>query len=703
MEESLKYPSASQKKVKSTFSQPVITQIHESRKKSRKAPVVSGVIKVKKLSHNRPPDQKSLPVVADGDLRAKSDLVKREDESPRNTRNPLQVGLSAKQHQSQLDLLNIMSETINPNIESVFSKTSWENFGSQMNLHPHLLSIIQKNFRYQYPTAIQVSAIRKLCEGRDALIKAQTGSGKTLAYALPMLNSLMMAEPRITRSDGPKSLIILPTRELAAQTASVMTQLCRACVRIVPGCLVGGMKRKGEKARKGLNIIVGTPRRLLDHLGKTAVLSLRALQWLIIDEADRLVELGFERDVGRIIDRVSRETHLEGCDSSIQTVLLSATLTPGVETLAGLALKNPVKCDVSDELAPDEWKSSELDKRIAPFSMPSGLKHFLLIVPCKQRLVALAAFMLLKTKYSRRSGKLMVFFATQDCVDFHYRLFTEALRDGDGKVDESGFHTNNLHLYRLHGNMDPKERQAVFQAFSSCPDGILITTDVASRGLDLAGVAWVVQYHVSGTPIDYVHRVGRTARAGGRGKALLMLQPEEESYTQMLSATVGLQVEKLKLSDVLQTALFHLQRKGRQSVTTVEEAAASMSKHFFLTVADEPELSALAEKAYVSFLRAYASFTGEMRVHFAFKRLHLGHVARAFCLHATPSDIASRVTGKRPASSNRMTEQGSNTTVNKSRRLELADKTGEQRPLQRKHKPKPSELATRNMLAEYGL
>lgn len=103
-----------------------------------------------------------------------------------------------------------------------------------------------------------------------------------------------------------------------------------------------------------------------------------------------------------------------------------------------------------------------------------------------------------------------------------------------------------------------QERRTVFQEFSSCPNGILLTTDVASRGLDLAGVAWVVQYHVSGSPIDYVHRVGRTARAGGRGKALLLLQPEEESYTCMLAATVGLQLQRLNLAGVLQTALYHL-------------------------------------------------------------------------------------------------------------------------------------------------
>ncbi len=145
--------------------------------------------------------------------------------------------------------MKFFSEPVNPNIESVFSEMVWSKFGEQMKLHPHLIATIEKQFKFEKPTSIQVSAISRLCEGRDVLIKAQTGSGKTLSYALPMLNSLMTAEPSITRSDGPKALVLLPTRELATQTTEVITQLCRACVRIVPGCLIGGTKRKNEKAR----------------------------------------------------------------------------------------------------------------------------------------------------------------------------------------------------------------------------------------------------------------------------------------------------------------------------------------------------------------------------------------------------------------------------------------------------------------------
>ncbi|KAL7060484.1 hypothetical protein AAHC03_010022 [Spirometra sp. Aus1] len=535
----------------------------------------------------------------------------------------------------------------------------------------------------------------------------------------------MSLDPPISRADGPRAVILLPTRELASQTADVFVQLTKSCIRIVSGCLIGGTKRKSQKAslRKGLNIIISTPQRLLDHLGKTSSLTLKGVRWLVIDEADRLVELGFERDVRRIIERVSREVSAIDGATRVQTVLLSATLTPGVENLAGLALRDPVRCEVSEQpslhSATSKSDSPTQESVTAPpaaFAMPTGLKHFLLVCPCKLRLVTLAAFLLLKARYNKRSGKIIVFFATQDCVDFHYRLFSETLCDTNDDV-HSPLTTSDLNLFRLHGSMDHKDRFPVFQAYSNCPNGILLTTDVASRGLDLAGVAWVIQYHVSGTPVDYVHRVGRTARAGGRGKALLMLLPEEETYASTLRSTVGIELRKLEVADVLQTALFHVNNSAKMasrkkaSVTTVEEAASSLSRYLLSTVSQDSELQALAEKAYLSFLRAYASFSGPMRTHFTFRRLHLGHVARAFCLQEAPSDIAAKVTGRRGASGHNEktpaqrrrphSTASSPPPVQKSRRLDFDADSTKQPTRALKHKP--AELATRNMLAEYVL
>ncbi|VDN12199.1 unnamed protein product, partial [Dibothriocephalus latus] len=458
--------------------------------------------------------------------------------------NPLQVGLSAKQHPNQEEFLDTVKESVNAFIEPLFSKTSWKEFGEKIGLHPHLVSTLINHFHLKKPTMIQMSAIKPLCDGCDALIKAQTGSGKTFSYAVPLINQLMKLDPPITRVDGPKAVILLPTRELASQTADVFVQLTKACIRIVSGCLIGGQKRKSEKAsvRKGLNIIVSTPQRLLDHLGKTSSLTVKSVRWLVIDEADRLVELGFERDVRRIIERVAREVSTVDGSTPVQTVLLSATLTPGVENLAGLALRDPVHCEVAEQsssqsgtLKTDSSGQESVTAPHAAFAMPTGLKHFLIVCPNKLRLVVLTAFLLLKARYNKKSGKIIVFFATQDCVDFHYRLFSEALSDSNEDTP------SNLHFFRLHGNMDHKDRCPVFQAYSNCPSGILLTTDVASRGLDLAGVAWVIQYHISGTPL-----------------------------------------KKLEVTDVLQTALFHVNDSAKMAskrgpITTVEDAAASLS------------------------------------------------------------------------------------------------------------------------------
>ncbi|VDP87989.1 unnamed protein product [Echinostoma caproni] len=281
---------------------------------------------------------------------------------------------------------------------------------------------------------------------RNALVRAQTGSGKTLAYAVPLLSRLMNVDPLVTRTDGPLALVVLPTRELATQTFEVFQTLCHSCVRIVPGILIGGTRRKAQKAnlRKGINIVIGTPQRILDHILRTASLDLSHLRWLVIDEADRLLEMGFERDVRRIIDHIKNlvpsEEHPDEKhrNQTSQTVLLSATLTQGVEKLAGLTLTNPVRCLVSSTHGgPD---STDMNREGDQFAMPAGLRHFVLVVPWKLRLISLAAFLLLKC---------------QDCVDFHYRLFKAVLcPDDDDEELVIPAHASRLSLFRLHGSME---------------------------------------------------------------------------------------------------------------------------------------------------------------------------------------------------------------------------------------------------------
>ncbi|GAA48069.1 ATP-dependent RNA helicase DDX31/DBP7 [Clonorchis sinensis] len=624
--------------------------------------------------------------------------------------------------------------TVEPRIEPVFSEELWKPFCDSLGVHSFITSCLVDRFKLTRLTAIQKEAIPHLLEGKDCLIRAQTGSGKTLAYAVPLFHQLMSLEPPISRTHGTLALIILPTRELATQTFEVFQLLGKACVRIVPGCLIGGMKRKSQKVSlsKGLNILIGTPQRILDHILRSVNLSLSKLLYLVIDEADRLLEMGFEQSVRRIIDHIREVSNAVGKAQSLQTVLLSATLTPGVEKLAGLTLRQPVRCVVRETDAHSSGPSSPrvngTCEAAGEFVMPTGLKHYILVVPWKLRLSALAAFLLLKCRYHKGGGKLIIFMATQDSVDFHYQLFKTVLVSDDEEF-AIPIEVANLSLFRLHGKMEHnlitkaipattfQERESVFHSFCTSKSGILLTTDVASRGLDLAGVAWVVQYQVTGGPVDYVHRVGRTARAGGRGKALLFLDNMELGFADLLRARAGIVFEELSLADLMQTALFHvrhMKRNGLQlnSCTTVEEGVSRFFGLFLDAVCEDPVLHPLAEVAYTSFLRSYASFSGELRTFFTFKRLHLGHVARAFCLQATPRDIAARVSGRfsskfekskkeKNVKINEIGDRKQSAPTDKKRAFELAF---DPKPSSRNTKrAKPTDIAKRNMLAEFGL
>ncbi|KAF7256736.1 hypothetical protein EG68_06543 [Paragonimus skrjabini miyazakii] len=638
------------------------------------------------------------------------------------------------------DVSSLMRTRVEPRIEAVFSQANWKELCDKLGIHSHITSCVLDRFKLTRLTAIQEAALPPLLKGHDCLIRAQTGSGKTLAYAVPLFHRLVTTQPPICRKDGSLALIILPTRELATQTFEVFQTLTNSCVRIVSGCLIGGVSRKSQKVslRKGLNIVIGTPQRILDHILRTASLKLEKLQQLVIDEADRLLEMGFEQSIRRIIDHIqqtrrnSSDTSDDG-EQSLQTVLLSATLTSGVERLAGLTLRDPVRCVVKEtdlrstakELIGSPKGTNQIDPTNDTFAMPAGLKHFLLIVPWKLRLIALAAFLLLKCQYHRkRNGKLIVFMATQDCVDFHHRLFQSVLcADDEERVIPA--HVSRLSLFKLHGKMEHSEREKVFHNFSISQSGVLLTTDVASRGLDLASVSWVVQYHVTGGPVDYVHRVGRTARAGGRGKALLFLEPQELGFTDLLQAHTGATFEQLNLPDLMQTALFHMRNlkpsgtskamfhssylsviSKATAYVTVEDGVSRFSHMFLDAVAEDPVLSPLAETAYTSFLRAYASFSGELRTYFTFKRLHLGHVARAFCLQTTPKQIAMRVTGRLSAKSKRDRNDSSSkldthlSSAGKRPRVLVFEQSDTKA---RAKRVKPADIAKRNMLAEFGL
>ncbi|XP_063345439.1 probable ATP-dependent RNA helicase DDX31 isoform X2 [Pelmatolapia mariae] len=437
--------------------------------------------------------------------------------------------------------------------EKIFTSDSF----SDLDLHPHLVATLNKVMNISTLTSVQKQTIPALLAGRDAVVRSQTGSGKTLSYAVPLVQSLRSIQPKVSRSDGPLALIIVPTRELAQQTFQTFQKLLKPFTWIVPGVLMGGEKRKAEKARirKGINILVSTPGRLVDHIKHTLSIAFSAVRWLVLDEADRTLDLGFEKDLTVILNS------LNSAGPARQNVLLSATLTNGVTRLADVCLNDPVSIHVSGAPCSDLTTTSavtcdpEAASQSESFAVPEALKQFVVVVPSKVRLVCLAAFILDKCKFSQ-NDKLIAFISSCEAVEFLHSLFTAVLSR------PSANHKPPLRFMRLHGNMKQEERTEAFQQFSASQSGVLLCTDVAARGLDLPQVTWIIQYTPPTAAAEYVHRVGRTARIGARGSSLLFLTPAETAFITEL-ANHNISLSEMKLQDILTSLMFDDVYKGR--------------------------------------------------------------------------------------------------------------------------------------------
>ncbi|XP_044190748.1 probable ATP-dependent RNA helicase DDX31 [Thunnus albacares] len=525
--------------------------------------------------------------------------------------------------------------------EKIFTTDSF----SELELHPHLVATLNKVLNVSTLTSVQKQTIPVLLSGRDAVVRSQTGSGKTLCYAVPLVQSLQSVQPKVKRSDGPLAVIIVPTRELAQQTFQTFQKLVKPFTWIVPGVLMGGEKRKAEKARlrKGINILVSTPGRLVDHIKNTLSIAFSAVRWLILDEADRILDLGFEKDLTVILNS------LNSTGPSRQNVLLSATLTHGVTRLADVCLNDPVSIHVSGPASSDLTAITAVTSDPSPagqsesFAVPEALKQFVVVVPSKIRLVCLAAFILDKCKFSQ-DNKLIVFVSSCEAVEFLHSLFTSVL------CGPSANQKRPLEFLRLHGNMKQEERSEVFQQFSVSRSGVLLCTDVAARGLDLPQVTWIVQYTPPTAAAEYVHRVGRTARIGGQGSGLLFLTPAETAFITEL-ANHNISLSEMKLLDILSSLMIDDTYKGRgkyhskSSSKALEqetrERATVLQTEFENFVHSNTQSVQTAKKALQSFLRAYTTYPANLKQIFHIRFLHLGHTAKSFGLRDAPQGLSA--------------------------------------------------------------
>jgi ATP-dependent RNA helicase RhlE len=346
-----------------------------------------------------------------------------------------------------------------------------------------------KDENYLNPTQIQAQAIPLLTKGRDVLGIAQTGTGKTAAFALPILHRLSVQ--RSQRSRGrPHALILAPTRELALQIDERFSAYGRG-LSLRSAVIFGGVGQgKQVKAlARGVDILIATPGRLLDLLAQRHV-NLSEVSILVLDEADRMLDMGFIRDVRKIV---------AACRKERQTLLFSATMPPDIAKLAGEVLRNPIRIDVS----PANVAVDRIDQRV--YFVKAEAKRALLT-----ELLADPAM-----------DRVLVFTRTKRNADRVCKFLTQA-----GVMAEA-----------LHGNKAQNARVRALEAFRSGRARILVATDIAARGIDVCSISHVINYEMPNEPESYVHRIGRTARAGAGGMALSFCDPNERPY---LKAIEGL-------------------------------------------------------------------------------------------------------------------------------------------------------------------
>jgi len=393
-------------------------------------------------------------------------------------------------------------------------------------------------------TEIQAQTIPHLLEGRDLVGSAKTGSGKTLSFLIPAVE--LVYKLKFMPRNGTGIIIISPTRELSMQTFGVLRELLKHHYHTY-GLIMGGANRNSEaqKLAKGINILVATPGRLLDHLQNTKDFLYKNLQCLIIDEADRILDVGFEEEMKKIVKLLPKKR---------QTMLFSATSTKKTEDLVAVALKKePVYIGVEEKTK---------DGSIATVA---GLEQGYVACPSEKRFLLLFTFL-----KKNRNKKVMVFFSSCMSVKFHHELLNYI----------------DLPVTCIHGKQKQTKRTTTFFQYCNADSGILLCTDVAARGLDIPDVDWIVQFDPPDDPKEYIHRVGRTARGeGGKGHALMILRPEELGFLRYLKqANVPLNEFEFSWSKVsnIQPQLEKL-----------------ISKNYYLNLS--------AKEAYKAYVRAYES------------------------------------------------------------------------------------------------
>jgi ATP-dependent RNA helicase RhlE len=367
---------------------------------------------------------------------------------------------------------------------------------------------------YVEPTPIQLRAIPLILAGHDVIGSAQTGTGKTAAFALPILSQLGQHSPQ------PRLLVLEPTRELAAQVETAIRDFARFTnlrVAVVFGGV--GYGRQLDALRDGVDVLVATPGRLLDHVQR-GTCKLDRVKFLVLDEADRMLDMGFLPDVRRILDRCPRQRH---------TSLFSATIPPEIETLIQWAMSNPETIEIGARRTPKDT-----------------VTHVIYPVSDSQK-ADLVLELLKRVNYD----SVIVFCRTKHGADRVAHLLKRS----------------NHAVAVLHSNRTQREREQALRGFRDGRFEVLVATDIAARGLDIAEVSHVINYDVPQHPEDYIHRIGRTGRMEAKGDAYTLMVAEDIRHVNAIERFISQKIPRVKLEDFdyRYTALFEESKPGHPS------------------------------------------------------------------------------------------------------------------------------------------
>jgi ATP-dependent RNA helicase RhlE len=366
---------------------------------------------------------------------------------------------------------------------------------SQFKLHTDLLRGL-KDLGFARPTPIQADAIPPAVEGRDVLACAMTGSGKTVAFLLPILNQLI-GKPRGTT----RALILTPTRELAAQILEDLTDLT-VHTPVNAAAVFGGvgMGPQEHAFRSGVDVIVGTPGRLLDHF-RAPYAKLTGVEFLVLDEADRMLDMGFLPDIRRILRHIPRKR---------QTLFFSATMPPPIAELTREMLHDPVTINLERRSAP------AIGITQAVYPAPQGVKPALLLKLLQSEVQDALVF----TRTKHRADRLAKYLAL-----------------------------HKVSVERIHGNRSQAQRTQALEGFKKGRYKVLVATDIAARGIDVTALGHVINFDVPAAPEDYIHRVGRTARAEMTGSAFTLVSSEEEADLRAIEKAIGRRLSRVTVPD----------------------------------------------------------------------------------------------------------------------------------------------------------